>query len=398
MKNVKSIWVVIAIVLLTTAMPGCFPTDDDNPIPGGNQGGDNGTTTENVDFLAYYKPSSDKVLGNDKLIAKISVKDGTLSYASFLLAYPEDGMTKNCDINNNIMVLGLDASDFDYNGAYMKLDEDHAYYLSLVEPSEESDYSYFQPSTGDVSDNGFILYSSATNDKNYGDEYQPYLLRYNPSDNTYEVAEGPNNFVLSQPEAGDDTEAGLIQRTLFISPNGKYAYGEVDGYGVDGGSYHWDYEILFRYDFDQKTYTRLGDTDDNDVTIVAMTSDRRYIIYSNGSTGKVLDLQTGNISTTNMNTVNVKKNSWGKNGCCVGASTGDLYYKDFVNNKEVIVCNTGWGWACNAMFSKNEDKIYFFKEGSDKNFLCVTSGISEGSTYDTIGSFPTEFYDIIMVK
>ena len=396
MKNFKSILglLLMVIMVLSVAITGC--KKDDTGTPGG--GDDPQGDSDNVQFLAYYKPDSKSGSGSEKSIYLVTVKDGELSYANFLNAYPESSMTENCDINNNVMVLGLKASDFDNKGAYMNLNDDAAYYLPLVEPSESSDYSYYQTSTGDVADNGIIIYSSATNDQSYGDEYTPFLLRFNPSDNTYDVAISPNSFVIGQPEVGDDTEAGLIERTLFASPDGKYAYGQVDGYGVDGGSYHWDYEILFKYDFEQETYTRLGDVNDNDVTIDAMTSDRRYILYSNDGTKKLLDLQTGNITTTDMNTMNVQKNSWGKNGCCVGASTGDLYYKDFVNNKEILVCSTGYGWASNAMFSKNESKIYFTKSGSDVNYLCVTSGVTEGSTYDTIGALPKEIYDMVMIK
>lgn len=352
----------------------------------------------NVQFLAFYKPNNEKFLGDNKLVAKITVKNGEISYSSFLDVYPDRSLINDCDINNNVLAMGLFWRDFDNKGIYLNLDDTEYKELPLIEAENESHYSYIKPSSVDVSDNGIIIYISATNHKAYGDEYRPYLLRFNPSDNTYDVAESPNSFVLSQPEVGNDTEAGLLQTTLFASPDGKYAYGELDGFGVDGGSYHWDYEILFKYDFEQKTYTRLGDANDNDVSIIAMTSDRRYILYSNNGTRKLLDLQTDNISTTDMHTINVKKNSWGKNGCCVGASTGDLYYKDFVNNKEILVCKTGYGWAYNAMFSKDESKIYFLKEGSDKNYLCVTSGLSEGSTCDTIGALPTEFYDMVMIK
>ena len=397
MKDFKNILglVMMFIITLSVLFTGCSKDDTVSDSPDNDEPPDN---TEFVQFLAYYKPDTKSESGDEKSIYLVTVKDGELTYSKFLNAYPEDGMTKNCDINNNVMVLGLNPSDFENKGAYMNLNEDNAYYLPLVEPSETSDYAYFQTTTGDVADNGIIIYSSATNDQSYGDEYKPFLLRFNPSDNTHDVAISPDSFVLDQPEVGDDTEAGLIERTLFASPDGKYAYGQVDGYGVDGGSYHWDFEILFKYDFEQDKYTRLGDANDNDVTIDAMTSDRRYILYSNGGTKKLLDLQTGNITTTDMNTVNVQKNSWGKNGCCVGASTGDLYYKDFVNNKEIIVCNTGYGWAYNAMFSKNETMIYFMKEGSNENYLCVTDGITEGSTYDTIGALPTAIYDMIMVK
>ena len=321
----------------------------------------NSGLNENVEFLAYYKPGTENVLGSEKLIALITVSNGELSYAAFLNAYPQNSMLDNCDINDNIMVLGLKASDFENNGAYMELNDQSAYYLPLVEPSGNNDYSYFQPATGDVSDNGYIIYSAATNDASYGDEYKPFLLRFNPDDNTTDIASSPTSFAVGQPEQGSDTEVGQIERTIFASPDGRYAYGSVDALGTEGGSIHWDYSILFKYDFDTKQYTRLGGADDNDVTILGMTSDRRYILYSNHSKTQVLDLNTGNITETSMNVINVKKNAWGISGPCVGTSSGNLYYKDFVNNNEYVVCSSpGYGWIYNTMFSKAEIIFIFY--------------------------------------
>ncbi len=368
--------------------------DDDITKDSNNPG-----LSEDVEFLAYYKPGTENVLGSEKLIALISVSNGELSYSAFLNAYPQNGMLDNCDINDNIMVLGLKASDFENNGAYMELNDPSAYYLPLVEPSGSNDYSYFQPATGDVSDNGYIIYSAATNDASYGDEYKPFLLRFNPDDNTTDIASSPTSFAVGQPEQGSDTEVGQIARTIFASPDGRYAYGSVDALGTEGGSIHWDYSILFKYDFDTKQYTRLGGSEDNDVTILGMTSDRRYILYSNHSKTQVLDLNTGNITETSMNVINVKKNAWGINGPCVGTSNGDLYYKDFVNNNEYIVCSSpGYGWIYNTMFSKSGNNIYFLLEGNTENYLCVTNGIEEGSSYDTISPIPLEFKDMVMVK
>ncbi len=382
-------FLIIGIVLI--AFSGC---KKDDPSPDGNDSG-----FENVEFLAYYKPGTEKVLGDEKLIAKITVANGELSYSSFSNAYPQRGMLANCDINNNLMVLGLDASEFDNQGAYMGIDDPISNYLPLVEASENSDYPYFQTETGDVSDNGYIIYSSATNDANYGDEYRPFLLRFNPSDNTTQIAESPTSFVTGQPEKGDDTEVGQIARTIFASPDGRYAYGSADALGTNFGSLHWDYSILYQYDFDLMEYTRLGGPDDDDVAIQGMTSDRRYIVYSNNNKTQVLDLETGTITYTDMNTVNVKKNAWGINGPCVGTSNSDLYYKDFVNNLEYIVCSSpGYGWIYNTMFSKNDNYIYFLLEGNDQNYLCVSSGIEEGSSYDTISPIPLEFKDMVMIK
>lgn len=378
---------------LLLAFSGC--EKEDNDLSNNNDSGN----LKNVEFLAYYKPGTENVLGNEKLIALITVEDGVLSYSAFLNAYPDNSMIENCDINDRVMVLGPDWRDFDNKGIYMNIDDPSAYYIPLVEATGNNDYSYFQTQTGDVSDNGYIIYSSATNDASYGDEYRPYLLRFNPSDNTTDIAKSPTSFALGQPEQGDDTEVGQITRAIFASPDGRYAYGSVEAFGTEGGSIHWDYEILYRYDFDSEEYTRLGDSDDNDVFIKGMTSDRRYILYSNHDDTKLLELATGNITYTDMNTVNVKKNAWGLNGACVGTSNGDLIYKDFVNNNENVVCSSsGYGWIYNTMFSKDGKNIYFLIEGNDQNYLCVTDGINEGCSYDTISSVPLEFKDMIMIK
>ncbi len=199
--------VLLGIMLLF--LLGCNKDDDiskENENPG---------ITENVEFLAYYKPGTEKVLGSDKSIVLISVNNGELAYSVYLNAYPESGMIDNCDINNNVMVLGLNSRDFDNKGAYKNLNDPDAYYLPLIEPSQSSDYSYFQTGTGDVSDNGYIIYSDATNDMNYGDEYKPYLMRFNTSDGTSEMAISANSFVLGQPERKSDTEVGQITRTIF---------------------------------------------------------------------------------------------------------------------------------------------------------------------------------------
>lgn len=393
MKKISLLLLSIVLVMFF----GC--QKDDNTNPENNDDNNSNTNPENVDFLAYYRPDSENVLGDKKLIALISVRDGELSYSAYLNVYPETSMIENCDVNGNTLVIGLDSDDFENKGAYLVLDQESAYYLPLIEPEQTSDYAYYQTTTGDVSDNGFIIFSEATNDISYGDEYNPYLLRFNPSDDTYQVAPDITPFTLAQPEVGSDTEKGIISRTIFASPDGRYAYGYVDAMGTEGGGIHWDYNILYKYDFETQQYTRLGDATDDDASIIAMTSDRRYIIYSNHSDRKVLDLATGNITFTDINTVNVKKNAWGLNGCCVGTSNSDLYYKDFANNREYIVCSSsGYGWIYNTMFSANDEYIYFLLEGNDVNYLCVTNGISEGSTYDTIGSIPLEIRDMILVK
>ena len=351
-----------------------------------------------VDFLTFYKPDSENILGTEKLVVKLSVSNGNITYSPILDVYPENIVT-DCSINNNMVALGLNWRDFDNKGIYFDMNADSYYEFPLVQPSEDSDYSYFQASTADVSNNGMIIYSSATNDINYGDEYRAFLLRVDPSDNTAEAAINPNEFVFSQPEMGEDTDMSQFNRLLFASADGKYAFGHLEAYGTEGGGIHWDYKILFKYDFETKTYYRLGDPDDSNVNIKGMTSNKKYIIYSNSGTYKVLNLETNATSqpTNIANLMNVQENSWGPNGPCVGSTAGDIWNKDFVNDKEFVVCHMS-GSPYNCMFAEDGKKIFFTLNGSDHKYLCVTSGIEENSTYDTIGTFPLEFDRLVMVK
>lgn len=388
----KHFLIIISAIVLVISLTFC--SDDDNPVDPEKE-----NNSSSVSFLASYEPDDDKVLGSERLVALLKYENNEISYSAFLNAYPPRGMVNNADINNNILAMGLhsDFNDVGARGVYLELSADNAYYLPLVQASQESDYSYFNGGTATVSENGYVIYSSATNDKYYGDEYRPYLMRYNTATDEADIAISPKGFALDQPEKGSDTEMAQFNRNLFCSTDGKYAYGHLEAYGTEGGGIHWDYNILFKYNFDTEEYTRLGDSDDNNVSIIAMGSDRTWILYTNNYSYKVLNLATGNITNTTMNTVNVKKNSWGKNGACVGATTGRLYYKDFVNNTEIVVCNTD-GTPSNAMFSANENKIYFTLGDYYNKYLCVTESLAEGCSYDTLGAIPIEFYDMIMVK
>lgn len=391
-KTQKILIIAIAALLLNSC------SNKDNPLvpdTGGNQNG------SSASFLAYYKPGTDMVLGETPLVALLSYENNNMTYSAFLNAYPPNSMTDNADINNNILAMGLH-KDFDDDGGvgvYLEMNADNAYYLPLVTPTGNNDYSYFQPTTADVTDNGYVVYSAATNDRSYGDEYVPFLMRFNVATGDTLIAVSPDAFALVQPEKGSDTEGAQFNRNLFASLDGKYAYGHIEAYGVEGGGIHWDYNILFRYDFENREYKRLGEPTDNDVNIIAMGSNRNWILYSNNGQRKILDLATNTVTYTDMHTINVKKNSWGPNGACVGASDGTLWYKDFVNNKEILVCQTNaYGWAYNAMFSKDGGRIYFMIEGSDNNYLCITENLTENCNYDTLGTVPSEFYDMIMVK
>jgi len=360
----------------------------------------NTVNEKNVEFLALYVPHSTKILGDEKKIVKITIKNGEVSYSTFSDAYPSDSrFIAQSDLRNDIFTLGLDWRDFDYQGMYQKIDETDFHYLPMVTEQNENRYSYFKTNTATLSDNGYILYLTGTAHKAYGSPYHDYMIRFNTSDDSYEVAESPDIFALSQPEKTDDTETASFEE-VFISADGKIAYGYLEAWGVNGGTNHYDYDILFSYNFDTKKYKRLGSTDDNSVSIGGMTYDRKRILYYNHHKLKMLNLKTGEITfvADNINLVNVKKNSWGNRGACVGTNN-KLYIKDFISDKEYTVCElSGWGEVENTIFSKDGQHIYFTIDNGDHKYLCVTDDVEEKASYDTLGVYPREFSDLMLIK
>ena len=160
----------------------------------------------------------------------------------FLSIYPYgDNFLRNSDFNKNVLAMGLHYDiyqnmGYGSKGVFVDIASGDTTVLPMVGPSEDSDYSYFLSSSAKVSDNDMILYLSATNDKNYGDEYRPYLIRYTTTDNSYKVALSPKGFVVNQPEKDDDTETGQFRKNVSISSDGRYAYEVLEAYGVSGNS------------------------------------------------------------------------------------------------------------------------------------------------------------------
>ena len=350
-------------------------------------------------FLAFYKPGNEQVLGTTKLIARVDVKNGKAEYSSFLDIYPYgDHFWNYSDVNDNKLVMALH-KDFKegyvYNGVYVDLNSKNQVTLPLVQPDEDSDYPFYQAATGVISDNGMIVYMTGTNDKYYGDQYKPYLIRYNPADNSYKVAASPASFALSQPEKGSDTETGQINRTIAVSPDGRYAYGVVSAFGVDGGSYHWDYEILFQYDFETDQYTRLGEEGDDDASFYGISADGKKLFYSNRYTKKVYDLTTQTVSEFDIYSTTFNPQQANNNGFIRNATTG-IYYQDLVNNQEIEVIRKYY--TTNALFGEDGKTVYFILEGSENNYICQIDELIEDTEWDTLATVPKELKHFKLLK
>ena len=353
---------------------------------------------ESLSFLTYYYPGNDLLLGNEKQLVLLEIEDGEVNYSSFMNIYPYGhNFFESADINNNSFAMGLH-SDFNegysVKGVFVDIVTKTQYNLPTVGASEDSDYPYFQGQTAKVSDNGFVLYLSATNDKYYGDEYRPYLIRFDPKTNEHKVAISPNSFVLSQPEKGGDTEAGLINRNVFISPNGRYAYGHINAYGVSG-NIHWDYEILFQYDFETDQYERLGEDGENHVAFHGLTNDGKNIIYSSSYVKKIYNLDTKTSTTTELYIPGFTAAQINNYGVCDDGTTG-IYYYNYLNNNTVHVIDTYRPKFVH--FNDEGNSIFFTLEGTENNYICKTQDLQENTTWDTLATVSKEIYGTMVIK
>lgn len=159
-----------------------------------------------------------------------------------------------------------------------------------VPPAPENYWFQIANERPQVLSDGRIVYQVVLNtDNQFDDAHWGMLAVYNPSTDSIAVTGSTSDFVLNQPEKGPDTEGGSMRNTFVISPDEKYAYCHVYGYGTEGGMYHMDYNFVVRCDIGKPgVYTRVAQTDDRPT---AVTHDGRYLILE-GNGLRRIDLQS----------------------------------------------------------------------------------------------------------
>lgn len=386
---------ISCITLVLLLVISCYPKDDN--VPG----------SSSAEFIGFYSPNLDQVAGGSPGLVMFSQIDGNTQYNFKYSFYPYENLYKNSVVRNNRMAIGLHndfKQDYSLMGSSFGLDDADQYYLPLIPPDEEDDYSTFDVASPKLSDNGFVFYISATHDKNYADQYRPNLVRYNLETDYYESASAPHSFTLAQPEKKGDTEGGLFDKYFVAGADGRYVYGTLIANGVDFGVYHEDYKFIFRYDFENGEYTRIGDGH-SWVTLYGMTSDGKYLVYKswNGTENKmyIYNTQSGTIAERPYYFDEVRRNpaSWNDKGFCIGGdkyTSSKIYYCNVVDDDYPIVVELG-DRARITQFSPNGDFIYFCIYGADENYMCKTSGLETGSTIDTLFAYSKEIIDYLVI-
>jgi hypothetical protein len=273
-------------------------------------------------------------------------------------------------------------------------------------PSAPTDYWYaISNERPQVLPDGRIVYSVVLNtDNQYDDAHWGMLAIYNPASGDVELSGNPSGFVLAQPEKGSDTEGGSMNSSTVISPDGKYVYCQVYGYGTDMGSFHIDYKFVVRYEIGKPgEYTRVVQSG---ARPTAITSDGRYLILDGDGLQRV-DLQSNTMAKVDdyanfFNTGQVSKVSsqmfkfWRGSGMGLfDMSETPAWKLTIIDGQKMTGSHRGLGHG--AQFSTDESKIYF-TASSDyyTNYatdlrIFSTPLVQENTAPDSITTMPKEY-------
>lgn len=405
----KTLTIYFMIVLMTIFM-GCGGGGSDGTVENSSNTpvNDESEVTppiieSSTDFLFLYRPTD---INQSKSIQVVSI-NSTDQLSTELIEdgiYPPNryGGSPNyiadIDAYGDIYAMSLH-QDFNLDGKQGiagSLSSKTYTYLPLVYSSRSSIYSYFEESSQKVTESGHIFYIAATDNRYYGDEYNGYYMRYNLETNSSDQAISCKSFILDQPEKGADTETCLIKNHYVPSVDGKKIYSAMSGFGLEGNMYHYDYTILFEYDFENESYKRLGETEDTNVYLLGATSDVKNIIYNSSNQVKVLNLDTNSVKVINniIHHSEQASSQWNNSGM-IYASSVALYYCDYLNDKEITIVPNR---VTNAQFSKDGSSIYFRFYDDNERTLYKTDDLSENSNYSEVFKIPEEYGNIFLIK
>ncbi len=241
-------------------------------------------------------------------------------------------------------------------------------------------------------------------DNEYDDAHWGMLAIYDPTSGDVELSGNPSAFVLAQPEQGSDTEGGSMASSMVISPDGKYVYCQVYGYGTDMGMFHVDYKFIVRYEIGNPgSYTRVVQSG---ARPTAITSDGRYLILDGGGLQRV-DLQSNTMEKLDdyanfFNAGQVSKTTsqmfkfWRGSGLGIFDMSATPAWKfPIIDGEKMTGSHRGLGHG--AQFSSDESKIYF-TASSDyytnyKTDLRIYSTpiIEENTAPDSVTTMPKEY-------
>lgn len=383
---------ILLLSLLASALAlSCCESDDDSFLG-----------EESHQFLTLHNNENSE-LGAGAYLSILKVKDGEVSYEILNNTYPAADLRNNVEIKNNLVAIGLHA-DFNApcnyhqtNGAWFDI-SDNSYEILPLLPPGQGRYSFFSNSIAKVCNSGYVFYLSASNDVSYYNQYRASLIRFNPRSGVLDVAADPTSFVVSQPERGWDTQIGQFTRSFYPSNKGRYVYGVLESLGAGDGAFHGDYKILFKYDFEKEKYTRLGDTEDSQVSLFGITSDGEEMLYQSSNALKLVNVNTHKTSKITIGGGQGYSNTsqWNNFGYCSSEAFNTIcVYNLLANEKQTIKTPS---YPNCSQFSADGKHLYFMLESAKGKFLCKTSDLSPETSIDTVCALPFDTKEFMVIK
>ncbi len=298
--------------------------------------------------------------------------------------------------------------------AYMRTDNLQDVRFAPVPGAPEGYYYSVSSSTPPrVLGDGRIAYLVALEtDSPYDYWFAGMIAIFNPADGEIELSGDPSEFVLNQPEIGNDTEDGTMKTGFIISPDDKYAYCEVYGYGTDGGEVHRDYSFIVRYTIGVPgSYERLAQMT---ATPAAVTADGNSLLVASGNFGeKTIDLTTKAVTQTldyyftpSSGQVSGRSSKMIRGWIAAGSYGAGFAELDFrqspVGSIHIIdedeldsPRNYYPSLALGVQYSSDETQIYFGVHRSSQNdkykMICSTPIVELNETPDSLTSFHADY-------
>lgn len=370
-------------------------------------------------FLSSCSKDEDSAaLGNKFLVASggtATVKAGLYiydvssnNYEMVSEYYPHYLSMDYLDYNNGRIAFTTDIKPKDASYiAYVDVNKWSNLAFAPIPKSDDPDYYYSVPSATRprVLKDGKIVYSVVWNTTNpYDDYHVGQLAVFDPSTNKLELSGDPSGFVLAQPEKLSDTEGGSMSGAFAVSPDGRYVYCQVYGYGTSWGQFHIDYKFIVSYEVGNPgSYKRIAQTDN---TISTVSGNGKYLVLTgNGLTKIDLSTKTSNKFDDYPNTFNpnqVSKNSskmikvWRGSGC-------GLFDLDESNAWQFAIIEGSKlsgsyrGLRHGLQYSSDESNVYFtassdyYTNYASPLRVFSTPIIDTNTKPDSIGTIPVDY-------
>ena len=373
---------------------------------GDNTQGTNGNTTggstdneivvnKSVSFLNFHQYEKDGAADPIKEFQSITVSDADSESPTVNIGFTSTDIyplathsyLHHFDSTENYCVMTMN-KDFDENLSLVKLPFDGTF-EQLPLPKDGKYLSSYKEGSAKIEGN-YVFYETKAY---YYEAFWYTFWRYNITDKSKIVVSQTecNSFILSQPEKGSDTEGCTMGTFIIPSTDGKDIYGAAVGDGEDFGRYHTDYSILYKYNFDTSTYTRLGD--DSSVSFKGATSDSKYLLYSNHQNDKYI-CKVYNVDTDTIKTIpdgamyscsgDESRSEWNSRGFISGT-----HFNDIISGTSVDVLQGETNNVYQTQFAPDGNSIYFILR-SDKTTLYKTDDLSEASPYHKVMNIAEE--------